>query len=94
MTKNTAKDEEKEEKKEEEKEGKKKRKSTNRASLKKNKSKNCAKNEETEEKIEINESEEIDVGTRSAHKLEVDSTINNSKRKKSKTPNKKKSRKH
>ena len=94
MTKNTAKDEEKEEKKEEEKEGKKKRKSTNRASLKKNKSKNCAKNEETEEKVEINESEEIDVGTRSAHKLEVDSTINNSKRKKSKTPNKKKSRKH
>ena len=76
---------------------KKKRKSTNRSSLKKNKSKNCAKNEETEEKEEKEEtyeSEDVNLLIRSANKLEEDSSINNSKRKKSKTPNKKKSRKH
>ena len=81
----------------EEKSAKKKRKSTNRSSLKKNKSKNCQKNEENEdkeEKEETNESEEINLGSRSVNKLIVDSGINNSKRKKSKTPNKKKSRKH
>ena len=65
--------------------------------MKKNKSKNCAKNEENEESpenVEITESEDINVGTRSAHKFEEEPTINNIKRKKSKTPNKKKSRKH
>ena len=88
----------KEEKNEEEKENKdksvqKKRKSTNRKSLNKNKSKICDKNENDEEEIIV--SEEIFLGTRSVHKLEMeDSGINNSKRKKSKTPNKKKSRKH
>ena len=100
ISKNEGKDfenDENEEQKEEEKKDKsvkKKRKSTNRSSLKKNKSKICAKNEENEEKEETYESEEINFGNRSDLKLEVDSSINNSKKKKSKTPNKKKSRKH
>ena len=95
------KEEEKEETKneqvEEEKEDKsikKKKKSTNRSSLKKNKNKNCVKNEENEEEKEKNESEEFALGSRSVHKIEDEPCINNSKRKKSKTPNKKKSRKH
>ena len=60
-------------------------------SLKKNKSKICAQNEENEEKEGVPyESEEINIGTISDFKLEVDSSINNSKCKKSKTLNKKK----
>ena len=97
-----AKDEPKEEEKEE-KSVKKKRKSTNRSSLKKNKSKNCVKDEEKEEKKEKEEKEEkeekpeyvdMTLGSKSEKKLENEPIINNSKRKKSKTPNKKKSRKH
>ena len=46
-------------------------------SLKKNKSKICAQNEENEEKEGVPyESEEINIGTRSDFKLEVDSSIN------------------
>ena len=60
-------------------------------SLKKNKSKICAQNEENEEKEGVPyESEEINIGTISDFKLEVDSIINNSKCNKSKTLNKKK----
>ena len=91
--KEDVKDEPKEEEKEE-KSVKKKRKSTNRSSLKKNKSKNCVKDEEKEEKEEKAESEIINIGSKSEKKLEMEPNINNSKRKKSKTPNKKKSRKH
>ena len=85
--------EEQHEEEKEDKSVKKKRKSTNRSSLKKNKSKICAKDNNIE-KGEMAQSEEIDLGTRSAHKFVEDTTVNNSKRKKSKTPNKKKSRKH
>ena len=86
-------DEPKEEEKEE-KSMKKKRKSTNRSSLKKNKSKNCANDEEKEEKDDKAKSEVIAIGSKSEKKLENEPNIENSKRRKSKTPNKKKSRKH
>ena len=72
---------------------KKKKKSTYRSSLKKNKNKICAKDENIEN-VEIAKFEEIDLGTRIAHKFVEDTSVNNSKKKKSKTPNKKKSRKH
>ena len=73
----------------------KKRKSTNRNSFYKNKENNCDKNEENEEKKEKSDSCGILSGSKSVHKFEEDnSAINYSKKKKSKTPNKKKSKKH
>ena len=88
-------DEPKEEEKEE-KSMKKKKKSTNRSSLKKNKSKNCVNDDEKEEKDDKAESDVIAIGrgSQSEKKMENEPNIENSKRKKSKTPNKKKSRKH
>ena len=75
---------------------KKKKKSTNRSSLKKNKSKNCVNDDEKEEKDDKAESDVIAIGrgSQSEKKMENEPNIENSKRKKSKTPIKKKSRKH
>ena len=50
--------------------------------------------EEKEEKEEKPEYGDMTLGSKSEKKLENEPIINNSKRKKSKTPNKKKSRKH
>ena len=76
----------------------KKRKSTNRNSFNKNKENNCDKNEENEENEEKKKKSDscgILSGSKSVHKFEEDnSAINYSKKKKSKTPYKKKSKKH